>query len=258
MTRTLLIIMIVIIAGPILAQFQIDKSLILSGSLPEERQVQGLGDPVGSDALVNAFAVQANSSRYALAQGTDELTAEISPAPSSLSIGSAFYILISNNNTGPVTLEVNNLGAYSIKKNVNQELLPDDLSMGQIAHVVFDGNAFQLVGERNVRKRDCPFGFVEVNSVFCIESIERDTTDFYSAAQICGDNGGRLCTWGEWNWACVDTTLMLNDMVGNTEWTNTTGNGDLLARIVGAFSCYTAATSTVLGTTRNYRCCYTR
>ena len=47
-------------------------------------------------------------------------------------------------NTGAATLNVNSLGAKTIKKNVSQDLETGDISANQIITVVYDGTNFQL------------------------------------------------------------------------------------------------------------------
>ena len=68
-------------------------------------------------------------------------------------------------------------------------------------------------------------GTVGVNELFCIETQERDTLTFDIAAVVCGQQGMRLCTWGQWYTACTQaTTLGLLNMTGEWEWTNSAAN----------------------------------
>lgn len=241
------------------AQFEVDKGLVLNGTLENDRQVSGLGAPLDNDALINAFSVQQNTVRYGTAVGSNSLVVNIQPSPSTFVVGSAFYIFISDANSAAVSITINGEGPYPIFKSVTHELEANDLSSGQIVQIVFDGNAFQLVSGRQINKRDCPTGFVEVNSVYCIEANQQDSLSFFEAAQVCGDQGGRLCSWAEWYWACSDTTIVVNDMIGDYEWANSTANGDNAVRIVGRYTCKSAATNLSEGALgRTFRCCYTR
>lgn len=48
-------------------------------------------------------------------------------------------------NTGAATLNVNSLGAITIKKNKNVDLNDNDIKAGQIVNVIYDGTNFQLL-----------------------------------------------------------------------------------------------------------------
>ncbi len=241
------------------AQVKIDHSIILNGQNNSDRQVEGLGPPLNETALLNVEQLRNNGARYAVANGTDLLDVEITPFPSSISLGTAVFIGISNDNSAPVSITINGIGPFPVKKNVDQDLDPADLRSGEIAYLIFDGLAFQLINARDLSKRDCPFGFVEVNDQYCIEVNERDSVDFFEAATICGDLGGRLCSWAEWHWACRDTSVILNDINGNWEWTNSTANSDNNVRVVGPASCFHIGVGVAQpAPARFFRCCYTR
>jgi len=259
MKRHFFIFQILLISTIAFGQFEVDKDLILNGVLGSDRQVEGLGDPVSEDALINAENVQFSKVNYTITTGIDDLDADIEPFPGTIITGTSLYLFISATNTNAVSLTINGIGPYSIKKNVNEDLAPADLQAGGVVRVIFDGSNFQLVSSRNIEKRECPNDFVAVNDQFCIQLTEQDTLHFYEAAVVCGDLGGRLCTWGEWNTACRDTSLQITDMVGDWEWTNSTANGDQLVRVVGAWSCFSGVTSpsqNVLA--RSFHCCYAR
>lgn len=49
-------------------------------------------------------------------------------------------------NTGAITLNLNSIGAKSIKKKGTTDLSAGDITAGQFAHVIYDGTNFQLVG----------------------------------------------------------------------------------------------------------------
>lgn len=259
MKNFIFILQILLSSTLVYGQFEVDKDLILNGILGSDRQVEGLGDPVNEDALINAENIQFSKVNYAITTGVDDLEVDIEPFPTSIISGTSLFLFISTTNTNSVSLTINGIGPYSIKKNVNEDLAPADLQAGEVVRVIFDGTNYQIVNSRTVEKRECPVGFVAVNDQFCIQANEQDTLHFFDAAIICGDLGGRLCTWGEWHAACQDTSLQLNDMVGDWEWTNSTANGDQLVRVVGAWSCYSAVTSpsqNILA--RSFHCCYAR
>lgn len=94
-------------------------------------------------------AIQDNSYTYAAASGTDTLTASLTPSLSSYSDGQSFLIKIANNNTGAATLNIDSLGAISIKKLDDGsfvDLEADDLVSGAINEVIKNGSRFELGG----------------------------------------------------------------------------------------------------------------
>ena len=65
--------------------------------------------------------------------------------------------------------------------------------------------------------------------------------DFPEAAEVCGNLGGKICSWAEFYYACErDTLFGLNDMTGDYEWTNSMGNADDNVRVAGWNNCRSA------------------
>jgi hypothetical protein len=98
---------------------------------------------------VNSFDQQNSEFNYALASGTNALTASMRVAPNGYVTGALFVIKIANNNTGSVTLNLNSLGAKTLKKfnnNALANLEADDLIAGMMIQVLYDGTYFQVVG----------------------------------------------------------------------------------------------------------------
>jgi len=97
---------------------------------------------------VNMYDQQNNEFNYASASGTNALTASMRIAPSSYVTGQVFWIKIANTNTGSVTLNINSLGAKTVKKVFNNALTTlsaNDLISGQMIGVLYDGTDFQIV-----------------------------------------------------------------------------------------------------------------
>lgn len=65
--------------------------------------------------------------------------------PTSLTAGMLVYFTANTANTGPATLNVNSLGAKTIKKKGNTDLQTGDISAGQIVAVIYDGTNYQWV-----------------------------------------------------------------------------------------------------------------
>ena len=68
-----------------------------------------------------------------------------SPAISAYATGQRFSFKAANANTSSSTLNVNGLGAQSITKDVATSLTANDISVGQIVQVEYDGTQFQMI-----------------------------------------------------------------------------------------------------------------
>jgi hypothetical protein len=83
---------------------------------------------------------------YGTATGTNAKTITLSPAPSSYYEGMCFAFRNEVQNTGPVTINVNGLGAKSIKKPNGNDLAPGNLKAGSVYTVRYNGTNFILQG----------------------------------------------------------------------------------------------------------------
>jgi len=79
------------------------------------------------------------------AGSTDAYAITLTPAPSAYATGQVFVFKANTANTGACTLNVNSLGATTIKKDVSSDLATGDILANQIVTVVYDGTNFQLV-----------------------------------------------------------------------------------------------------------------
>lgn len=90
--------------------------------------------------LGNIYAtIQKNEVAYAVDSGAvNALIATLAPVPASLTDGLRVTIRVSNTNTGATTLNINSLGAKSIVKNFNTNVVGGDLVAGQHVTLTFD------------------------------------------------------------------------------------------------------------------------
>lgn len=101
--------------------------------------------PVAPDAASQA-AVQNSAYVYAASSaGTDTYAITTTPAPTAYVAGQVFYFKADVGNTGAATLNVNTLGAKTIKKAVSADLADNDIIAGQVVQVQYDGTNFQLM-----------------------------------------------------------------------------------------------------------------
>jgi hypothetical protein len=241
------------------AQVSIDKPIELTGS-NVERHVAGV--PVGTttDHALSAGTLQSGSYANAQATGSNALVVSLTPTVVQPVAGTNLMVAITAVNTAPVTISVDGNGPYPVRKNATEELIAGELQPGMVASLVFDGTVFHLTNARRLERRPCPTGFTQVNELYCIEPVSRDTVYMDSAAVICGNLDSRMCTWGEWYHACTQAgNLGLLNMGNQWEWTNSTANGVASARVVGATSCTHAGVGPAYDTlARKFRCCYDR
>jgi len=83
------------------------------------------------------------------AVGTDSYAITCSPAPTAYTTGMRFTFLAATANTGACSLNVNAIGAKTIKKNVSSDLSTGDILANQIVEVVYDGTNMQLVSAKS-------------------------------------------------------------------------------------------------------------
>ncbi len=77
--------------------------------------------------------------------GTDSYAITCSPAPTAYTTGMRFTFKAGTANTGACSLNVNGLGAKTIKKNYNSDTATGDILANQIIEVVYDGTNMQMV-----------------------------------------------------------------------------------------------------------------
>lgn len=126
--------------------------------------------------------------------GVDDYAITLTPAPVAYVTGMVVRFLADVSNTGASTLNVNALGAKTIKKNATQDLANYDILAGQMVLAVYDGTYFQLLG---CIANNLPFvtqdiglatGTGTTGSMFMCSDITGNTLF------IATDGGGTTCT----------------------------------------------------------------
>lgn len=107
----------------------------------------GDGSTLGGITTPNSIDLQNQSFVYAAASGTDTITMTVTPAPTAYVAGARYVFKAAADNTGTATLNVNSLGAKTIKKRTTSGIA--DVSAGDIQQdgvygVVYDGTYMQL------------------------------------------------------------------------------------------------------------------
>jgi len=107
-----------------------------------------IADGVITDAKLAStdFVKQTGAQIYAADSGaTDAYAITLSPAPGSYTTGMVVNFKANTANTGAATLNVNSLGAKTIKKQKDLDLSDNDIKAGSIVQVVYDGTNFQML-----------------------------------------------------------------------------------------------------------------
>lgn len=101
---------------------------------------------VGSgNKYVTQTGLQHNAEKYAADAGSNDTYAiTLSPVPTSYTAGMVVHFKANTANTGAATLNVNSLGAKTIKKRYNTDLDTNDILANQLVTVIYDGTNFVL------------------------------------------------------------------------------------------------------------------
>lgn len=259
MLRLLTIGFILVLSGTFLrAQVEVSEPILMSSPNEQERTVQGLGYAASSTSAVNADVLLKAALIFDEATGTDQINIELDPAIGAYSAGMMLTFSPEGSNNGPATLNVNGLGAVEIKKDITMALDSGDLRPDVPVLVVHDGSVFQMIGQYST---PCPSGSLEMTREFCIEAQPRPKLDFWTAIHRCYEADGRLCTFGEWHYACRTDGSFSNSVL-DYEWVDHAANSLNMAKrlgvdLNGTVDCFKGGLSDP-NSTSHFRCCYNK
>jgi len=104
-----------------------------------------IGDP---DAATRTMVREGELIYAADSGGSDSYAISLSPAATGYVTGMVIHFKANTANTGSATLNINSLGAKTIKKHHDQDLDDNDIESGQIVTVVYDGTNFQMQSQK--------------------------------------------------------------------------------------------------------------
>lgn len=96
------------------------------------------------------YNTQTQSDTYAVASGTNNYTASLTPNLLSYTNGNTFRLKFTNANTGASDIDIDGAGAISIKKYGTTALVSGDIPAGGIGEISYDGTNFQLLNPKVV------------------------------------------------------------------------------------------------------------
>lgn len=105
----------------------------------------GVANGTARDNYAAIGQVQDGTTTYAADTGSaNAYVITLLPAISTYTGGQTFFVKIGNTNTTSSTLNVNGVGAKSIKKNVTDDVSAGDLVAGGVYTFIYDGTNFQV------------------------------------------------------------------------------------------------------------------
>jgi hypothetical protein len=259
MRTALLLPVFVVCTSVAQAQWDVPTTLQLDGAAPSDRQVTGLAAPQEGADGVSLGVVRERSTNFGVASGANDLSLQLSPAPTGFSIGMLITLVPAAVNTGPITLDVNGLGPVPVVKQVSLPLDSADLRPGIPVTVAWDGSAFQVLNQLHP---GCPSGTEAISPDACVELQSRSPVSFYQANVQCAARNGRLCTFAEWIHACQRNAAFLGTVL-DYEWVDHAANDADKAKAMGVDgatllpSCQGGGLRIPTGMYR-FRCCYDR
>lgn len=228
-TKHLFAVLLVLTSSYAVAQLELPAELVLSSPNVDNRQVIGLADPVSPTDAVSLDAARTNVYARTTVSGSASLLGQLTPAPTSYSIGLSVIIVPNENNAQAATLELNGLGPRFIVKTGDVPLSTGDLRAGVPAHLIFDGQHFQLISATHFL---CPGGYTGVHQNYCIADQPQAAATFFQANTTCIAQGARLCSIAEWSHACLLIPAFFGT-VSEAEWVDHAANNTNGAKLVG-------------------------
>lgn len=169
--------------------------------------------PIGG---ITASAIQNATYTYAAdAAVSDTYAITLSPAPSAYADGQQFTFKANTANTGAATLNVNSLGAKTIKKLHDQDLATGDIEAASIVTVVYNstGDVFEMTSSvQQAAATGSTPRLVRSNIFELAPSTTTSLPYYYTAATgtVTTSSGGWLLSTGTTSGSSVRVTLKQN------------------------------------------------
>ena len=173
--------------------------------------------------LINGSRVLAGSLNYCTDTNADAnantLVCALNPAISTYRTGMRYTIKAGSTNTGAVTLNLNGLGAKTIKKvtgGITTDLAANDIHTGQIIDLIYDGTNMQMLSQLGNAPSGTA-GVIEAASygVVCTDGSV-DTTAALQAAVTAAKSGvqGKRLAMPAGGICKLSATILASDVIG--------------------------------------------
>ena len=139
------------IASALTASIASDGQTVITANLPMSTYAHtGVGVATARTMYGTAGQIQDNTLTYlTTVAGTNVITAVAPVLMSAYATGQTFYFLAAGGNTGAVTVNINAIGAKSVKKTDGSALVSGDILTGAAVQIMYDGTNFQLLSDSN-------------------------------------------------------------------------------------------------------------
>lgn len=257
MNRGFVIALLMIGPGALQAQVHLDRPLQLTAPDAGQRKVSGLAPAAQGDALIALGATRNGSYSWATTGGTAmAITLAMHPPCAAYAPGLSIRFLPNANAYGPVTLNVDGLGARRLVRSDRTPVAVGQLTPGRVAEAIYADTCFVL-HERAAE--GCPPGFIGVNDRLCFQRNDTMSVSIFTASRWCQDRGARLCTWDEYIFGCTTAQSQLQGLFDDWEWVDDSSDHTHTADQVGRYSCRGLRSIGAVEVDNNYggvRCCY--
>ena len=124
-----------------------DGQTTITANIPMgSNKITGLAAGTTATDAANLSQVQGTTVKLiSPVSGVDTITGSLTPALTAYAGGQMFYFVAVGNNTGPVTLNIDSLGAKAVTRDGSVALASGDIKSGEVVVVVYDGTRFQVV-----------------------------------------------------------------------------------------------------------------
>jgi len=235
-------------------QVNIDKPVIFMSPNDTSRQVLNVSTPTDPNDGVSVAAFRNGTVTHGSVVGTNTIQIDLTPDAQAYSNGMMLSFIAASTNTDTVFVSVDGLAPITVIRQDGLPLDPSDILIGQVVALSYLNGNFILYSRQN---DECPLGAIKVNDTYCIQVNESGPVNFYDAVTSCHDQGGRLCKWDEYYYACQSADLNLQDMHNNWEWIDDTSDHSHTADQVNRWSCKSQHSEEgIISVAGHYRCCF--
>ena len=229
------------IASALTASIASDGQTVITANLPMSTYAHtGVGVATARTMYGTAGQIQDNTLTYLTTiAGTNVITAVAPVLMSAYATGQTFYFLAAGGNTGAVTVNINAIGAKSVKKTDGSALVSGDILTGAAVQIMYDGTNFQLLSDSN--------GTNETVGNLTVTGTTTATGLITANGGVSGALNGSLGATTPSTVVATDLTTTGNTILGNASTdTLNVGNGDLIKDASGNVGIGTASPATKL------------
>jgi hypothetical protein len=108
-------------------------------------RIVNIGAGIVSTDAAQVGQIQAGTTSYITVSGIDTITGNLIPTLTAYAAGNTFSFVASGTNTGAVTINIDGLGAKAVTRDGSIALFANDITVGKLVTVVYDGTRFQLI-----------------------------------------------------------------------------------------------------------------